>query len=738
MNIVDVAVTNFMSHAESALELNGERFVTIRGDHGAGKSALAIDAVRYCLFGRGRFDTADEPVRLGATDMSVRVEWISPDGQRYRVIRRRTTKAGGKGSLNFALQRPDGAWTTRDGDSIRETEALIRETIGVDGPTFEAIAFLTQGRITALVDATASGRRDVLVAGLLLDIWPKAAKRAREEARDLEARTAAERDEIVRLEELVSGRGVVDAEIETLTNNQHDTEAFIARFTGERTTLEARIRELDAQLAAAQAIADRAASLERERTSARETWHAARTRIERSTAEVARLEGLLADRGEVDAAAAALPPAKAGLEQLVAGEADERRLQREIADMDRAIRDLEVPHQQAVATWKAQHEAAQAKIVELEAHTRAGGSTCVACGQAIDDVQALEQLTAARQALIAVGERPQEPIAIARARAGKVRLQDRVTALAWDPAALVTQRELVEQLTAVAARADALAAAQASIDRERAAIADGEAEQARISERGRALTDELATLQPQLDAAGSFREEASEAREALAKAAAQLTYLEGERRRIEREIAGAEARLEQLAAQSKRADELRAKVAGDQVAIADMKRLAAAFAEVPLRIIDGSLPAIEAEAQVILDQLDPGARVEIAAQRATVDGKKVVSAIDIAYVDGAGRRDVRMTSGGERVAVSVALSFALRKVVASRNGARLATAALDEPDGLDSTQRRALGIALQQLSHAGDLSRTLLITHSEDLAEGGEAQFQVTKNGRGSVVERIA
>ena len=168
------------------------------------------------------------------------------------------------------------------------------------------------------------------------------------------------------------------------------------------------------------------------------------------------------------------------------------------------------------------------------------------------------------------------------------------------------------------------------------------------------------------------------------------------------------------------------------------RRLAEAFGVIPLQIIDASLPELEAEAQALLDVLDPGATVEVTGQHITADGKRIVSAIDIAYIDADGRRDVRMASGGEQVAVSVALSFGLRRVLARQHGAALETGAIDEPDGLDGAQRRALASAIRGLVHAGHLKRAFLITHHADLAEAGDGQRFIGKNGHGSQVAVVA
>lgn len=736
MKIEVVQATNFLSHVDSTLAPNGARFMTIRGDHGVGKTAM-VEAIGYGLFNRGRFATADEPVRLGATDMSVRVEWLSPDGQRYRVIRRRTTKAGGKGSLNFALQRADGGWTSLDGDSIRATEAAIRDVVGVDGPTFEAIAFLMQGRITALVEATASGRRDVLVAGLLLDLWPKAATRARKEATELEANLAAERDQLGRIEEVLGKLPDLEAVLAGTREALARHEADVVEHGARRDRLDARIRELDAALADAGRLQADIARLERDRGAIAEDWRRARDRENGARGQIGRLTALLADADEVNAAATALPPMKARLEDLVAAQRVDQEHGDSIHRAEVAIVELRRPHDAAVTTWRVRHEAAAAKVAELEAHGKAGASVCEACGQPIGQDTALEQLAARRRALKALGDEPTAPLAIAREEAKLTRLHDRRRELAFTPATLVALQAEVTRASSIAARADDLARAQEQLVRETATATEADAEKARLAERGQAIAGEVAALQVKLAEAEPFREERRVAGEAMGRAVAVLEASQGRVRQLVGEVAGAEAHLAQLKDLEADAERISEVLAAGATESALLRRLVGGFGEIPLRIIDASLPELEAEAQGLLDVLDPGATVTISAQRATVDGKRIVSAIDITYTDGAGARDVRMTSGGERVAVSVALSLGLRRVLARQHGARLETAFIDEPDGLDGLQRRALADASRALVNTGDLALMGLITHHEDLAEAGDTQYLVSKNGTGSVLELV-
>ena len=104
----------------------------------------------------------------------------------------------------------------------------------------------------------------------------------------------------------------------------------------------------------------------------------------------------------------------------------------------------------------------------------------------------------------------------------------------------------------------------------------------------------------------------------------------------------------------------------------------------------------------------------------------------------AGERPFSMFSGGEKMSCSLAIAVALSRLVARRAGTAIRTLVVDEPDGLDDDARRQFGHALQILAHAGELERVILVSHHADLADFGDAVYQVTRNGRGSVVELVA
>jgi DNA repair exonuclease SbcCD ATPase subunit len=741
VNIVLVHATNWLSHVDSILDPGDARFLTIRGHHGVGKTAL-VEAISFALYGRGRFKRIDEPVRHGASDMSVRVEWISPDGLRYRVIRRRSTKAGGTSSLSFAVQREGGEWSPLDGDSIDRgddsTEARIRKAVGVDGPVFEAIAFLMQGRITALVEADAAGRRDVLVSGLLLDIWPRAAKRQREENAELERGLTSKRDAVERLEGRAAGIPAIEQQLAAARAALEAAGAHLAQATDEHVAVTARIAALDLELADAGRATTDIERLEAERSAVAKEWARARDRRDAARGQIASLEVALANEAEIRAAVAALPGLQASVAALIDREAEDRRLGRELGDLDRAIRDLRIPHDRAVAVWQAKHDAAVAKVGELEAHAQAGDSVCPTCGQPVDAVQVGSNLATAVEALGALGTEPTPPAALLGVEAERARLEELRTTLGWDAEHMVAMREELGRIERVAAGADSLGRAREGLVRETATATAADADVARLAERDRAKAAEIAERMTLVAQAEAKRRARAAAVAALTEASGKVEATRTAMVESERTIAALETQLAALRADEAEAAGLREQIEADLHDVDEGRELAEALGDIPLRIIDASLPELEAEAQAILDLLDPGSTVEVTAQRANVGGKRVVSAIDIWFQDDAGRRDVRMTSGGERVAVSIALSLGYRRVLARQHGAQLRTVVIDEPDGLDAQQRLALARCVRGLVHSGVIDRGWLITHHEDLAEAGDAQALVSKNEHGAGLELVA
>lgn len=199
---------NFMSYGDvQPLDFNGIDLACLSGDNGVGKSTL-LDAVTWVLWGKCRAAHDDDLVRQGAWDMWVSFEF-DLEGQKYRVVRKRSKRRKGQGSLEFMVssgkehktgftasngvsltfvRTPDirsphesgrpislgqesfGGWTLLTGTSKAETQQKIINTLRMKYDTFINSAFLRQGHADEFTIKRPHERKAILgeILGLFL------------------------------------------------------------------------------------------------------------------------------------------------------------------------------------------------------------------------------------------------------------------------------------------------------------------------------------------------------------------------------------------------------------------------------------------------------------------------------------------------------------------------------------------------------------------------------------------
>jgi exonuclease SbcC len=401
-----LSVKNFMCYRDDVptLDLEGIHVACLCGDNGHGKSAL-LDGITWALWGRARASTQDELVHQGMEDMAVELEFSARD-QRYRVSRR-YSRRGKSGSTILELQVSGGdGFQPITGNSVRDTEARIRDLLHMDYDTFINTAFLLQGRADEFTKASPSKRKEVLAEVLDLSHYETLEERAKgrsQSARDgiANADTAIElrRQELTRrpehetqlatvsalLErlgpELSSGRDRADTlrdrvgalktrgqemdglerhigdrrrEISDLEQRERTHGSAVATFE-ELMDREPEVRRQYAALEAARTDLDRlahaafgAAGLEEERARLAAEVAVQRERLSSRVAELRRtIEDDLEPRAqrlpEIKVAYAAVTTEQAGLDELESGIAKQREESREISqDLERLARALDL------------------------------------------------------------------------------------------------------------------------------------------------------------------------------------------------------------------------------------------------------------------------------------------------------------------------------------------------------------------------------------------------------------
>ena len=137
---------NFMCYRDpEPLDFRGIQLACLAGPNGHGKSAL-LDAMTWALWGKARDGkrSSDELIHLGETDMEVEFEFAL-DSQRYRVIRKRTSRGRGHTVLELQVFDDDRLHPLTE-PTMRETQDRINRLLRMDYETFINSAFLLQGR----------------------------------------------------------------------------------------------------------------------------------------------------------------------------------------------------------------------------------------------------------------------------------------------------------------------------------------------------------------------------------------------------------------------------------------------------------------------------------------------------------------------------------------------------------------------------------------------------------------
>ena len=112
--------------------------------------------------------------------MSVELE-LSARGQRYRILRRYSRpSAGRQGTTLLDLQASSGnGYRAITGNTVRDTEALIRDVVHMDYDTFVNTAFLLQGRADMFTRSKPSQRKECLAEVLDLSYYDDLEQRAK-------------------------------------------------------------------------------------------------------------------------------------------------------------------------------------------------------------------------------------------------------------------------------------------------------------------------------------------------------------------------------------------------------------------------------------------------------------------------------------------------------------------------------------------------------------------------------
>jgi exonuclease SbcC len=346
-----LAIKNFLAYCSpDPVRFDGIHLACLTGPNGAGKSSL-LDAITWALWGKARARRDEELVHLGQNDMYVELDF-EQEGLIYRVIRRRTRKSGGQGTLDLFAVDEDGRLNTLSEPNMRATQAKINRLLRLDYETFVHSAFLQQGKADAFTTKTPKERKQILSDILGLERW----ERYEESVKDTLQRIGAD---ITLVESLIRN---IDEEL------AREPELLAAYAEAERTQAEAqtaldaaeeRLKEVEHATGDLRNAQERKAAVEQRLHEIGRDLVAVADDIERQKKRMVGFEAVIEAREEIEAGYALLQAARAEDHDLA-----DKLLQ--LSEFDEQRRALERQIEAARAELTNEISGYAARIKELE------------------------------------------------------------------------------------------------------------------------------------------------------------------------------------------------------------------------------------------------------------------------------------------------------------------------------------------------------------------------------------
>jgi exonuclease SbcC len=146
---------SFKCYADADLTLD-PGVTVIHGLNGSGKSSL-LEAAFFALYGSKAIDeTLGDVVTIGAEECTVEL-WFAHDGGEYHITRRVRTTGERASTAECILETPDGTF-----EGARAVRRRVTELLRMDSEAFVNCAYVRQGEVNKLINASPSERQDML------------------------------------------------------------------------------------------------------------------------------------------------------------------------------------------------------------------------------------------------------------------------------------------------------------------------------------------------------------------------------------------------------------------------------------------------------------------------------------------------------------------------------------------------------------------------------------------------
>ena len=346
---VRLELKNFLAYrSPDPLRFEGIHLACLTGANGAGKSSL-LDAITWALWGRARAKRDDDMIYLSQNDMHVQLDF-EQEGTIYRVIRKRSRRQRGTGSLDLFAE-VDDEWVTQSEPAIRDTQNKINRLLRLDYETFVHSAFLQQGKADAFTTKAPAQRKQILSDILGLAAWEGYEEATKDILKSITAELGVIDMRVTEIErELLKEPGLQAVLVEAQQAQQEAQDSL--------TAAEKQLEEVAHAPAEMRNAQERLADCERRKREHERDLEAIASDIERQTTRAADYQSIIEARADIEAGYAALQSARQADTDLA-----DKLMQ--LSDFDAQHHELENQLRDARAELENEASAYEARIAEL-------------------------------------------------------------------------------------------------------------------------------------------------------------------------------------------------------------------------------------------------------------------------------------------------------------------------------------------------------------------------------------
>ncbi len=712
MQPTKIALQNFLSYGDVDLELADLSLAAVLGANGAGKSSIATDAITWPLYGEGRYKDIDRYIRQGQENAVAELQFMLA-GETYRVIRTRSNKGRGKSTLELARQ--NGAdWIPISGTTIRETQDKIRDLLRVDYETFVSSCVLLQGGADRFTTATPGERMAIFSQIIGLDIYDRLLEAARARARGFRDQAAVKRATIDNLDAELAVRVDLQTQESALRGQKDALVKQVADLETELVNKEKQVSDLRVKAARGDDLKVRNQQIQAEIF---DINYKLNTLGEKGK----RLQQII-DRGdEIREKAAELNTVKERLAKHEDKAARYIQLSGDVQKLNESVYRFDKNREGEIARIEAAIKSKRQQS-ELLDQVPCSGDIQAGCELLKSAREAAAELPDLESRLRELNTRENPNVADWK-KAVKAR-----DAIGYDEAVHKELREKIPALEKWARVLPELEHAEKDMENMLQQVGEHKARREKLFEEAGTITAQLAEIE-------TLTEELRKCESSLFGARQQLRDAQGREQDIGIQLGTVEAQLKDLEAKAQQKKKLEAEVAAMAKEEHLYTKLARAYKEIPVLIMENALPDVEDLGNELLGRLTGGRiSVRFETQKEAKTTGAVSDTLDIIVGDELGERPYEGWSGAEKFDVDLSIRLAISKFLAKRAGAKIETLIIDEGAScLDAQGREHFIAAINEI--AKEFKLVLCITHIDELKEHFPQQLIVFKTPEGSQVE---